>query len=246
MFSIPFLKSKEKKNRGKLDKVLIWMRRFLLFFLLSSLLAVWVFRFVPIRLTPLMLIRVCQQWSDGKSAKIQQKWVPIEKISAHMIHCVIASEDNKFLDHNGFDYEAIKKAKKQNKKGGKVYGASTISQQVAKNVFLWPRRSWIRKGLEAYFTVLIEIFWSKERIMEVYLNVVELGDGIYGVESASTFYYKHSSSKLNRYEAAMLATCLPSPLKYNPQKPTQKMLSKQLKIINLSKKVKQTSWGLHF
>ena len=243
MFSIPFHKNIKSKNRW--SRLLRWTRNLFLFFLLSSILSVLIARFLPVRFTTLMLIRSCQQWSGDRNLKMDCQWVPIDSISSHMIQSVIASEDNHFMTHWGFDFDAIKKAKKMNKKGGKVYGASTISQQVAKNVFLWPKRSWVRKGLEAYYTVLIEMMWPKKRIMEVYLNIVELGDGIYGVEAASRYYYKHSSAKLTRKESAMLAATLPNPLVYNPQKNSKKILLKRDKISHLSKKMKQTPWGLH-
>jgi len=244
MFSIPFHKNIKSKNRW--SRLLIWTRNLFLFFFISSILSVLVTRFLPVRFTTLMLIRSYQQWSDGRSLNMDCQWVPLDSISSHMIQSVIASEDNRFMTHRGFDFDAIKKAKKMNKKGGKVYGASTISQQVAKNVFLWPKRSWVRKGLEAYYTVLIELLWPKKRIMEVYLNIVELGDGIYGVESASRYYFKHSSAKLTGKEAALLAATLPHPLAYNPQNNRKKILLKRDKIFHLSKKMKQTTWGLRF
>ena len=243
MFHI--LSHKNTKNKSRWSRILIWARNLFLFFLLSSVLSVLIARFLPVRFTNLMLIRSCQQWSEDRPLKMDREWVPIDSISSHMIQSVIASEDNRFMTHWGFDFKAIGMAKKMNKKGGKVYGASTISQQVAKNVFLWPKRSWLRKGLEAYYTVLIETLWPKKRIMEVYLNIVELGDGIYGVEAASRYYYKHSSAKLTRKESAMLAATLPNPLVYNPQKNSKKILLKRDKISHLSKKMKQTPWGLH-
>jgi len=127
---------------------------------------------------------------------------------------VICSEDQNFLKHNGFDFDAIKKAMENNQKNSRIKGASTISQQVAKNVFLWQERSWFRKGVEAYFTFLIELFWSKERILEVYLNSVEMGNGIYGIEAASQYWFKKPASKLSKYEAVAIAAILPRPLKY--------------------------------
>ena len=153
-----------------------------LWFIAISIVSVLFFRFVPIPVTPLMLIRCVEQKWDGKEMKLKKDWVPLEKISSAMPLAVIAAEDQKFEEHFGFELEAIKKAEKYNKRhqGKKTKGASTISQQTAKNVFLWPNRSWVRKGFEVYFTFLIEIFWSKQRIMEVYLNVIEMGNGVYG------------------------------------------------------------------
>lgn len=213
----------------------IVLRRLVAFFFISTISITILYRFVPVTLTPLMVIRTVEQVSHGKGIKFDKSWVPIEKISPEMINAVVASEDNRFMEHWGFDFEAISKARKMNKKGKKIYGASTISQQTAKNVFLWPSRSWVRKGLECYFTVLIEIFWSKERIMEVYLNVAETGNGVYGVEAAAKKYYKKSAQKLTRQQAALIAASLPAPRRYNPSNPTAYLISRQKKIIHLMK-----------
>jgi len=169
---------------------------------------------VPVPITPLMLIRNIEQLQDDKKLVLKHDWVPIEAISKNLQLAVICSEDQNFLAHNGFDMEAIEKAIEHNKKGKRIRGASSISQQTAKNVFLWPQRSWFRKGLETYFTFLIELFWSKERIMEVYLNSIEMGNGVYGVEAASQFWFKKPAIKLNRNEAAAIAAILPNPRRY--------------------------------
>jgi len=161
-----------------------------------------------------MLIRNIEQLQDDKKLVLKHDWVPIEAISKNLQLAVICSEDQNFLAHNGFDMEAIEKAIEHNKKGKRIRGASSISQQTAKNVFLWPQRSWFRKGLETYFTFLIELFWSKERIMEVYLNSIEMGNGVYGVEAASQFWFKKPAIKLNRNEAAAIAAILPNPRRY--------------------------------
>lgn len=179
-----------------------------------SIVIVIFFKWVPVPITPLMLIRNIEQLQDDKKVVLKHDWVPIEEISKNLQLAVICSEDQNFLNHHGFDMKAIEKAINYNKKGKRVRGASTISQQTAKNVFLWPQRSWFRKGLETYFTFLIELFWSKERIMEVYLNSIEMGNGIYGVEEASKFWFRKSAIKLNRSEAAAIAAILPNPLKY--------------------------------
>jgi monofunctional biosynthetic peptidoglycan transglycosylase len=179
-----------------------------------SIVIVIFFKWVPVPITPLMLIRNIEQLQDDKKVVLKHDWVPIEEISKNLQLAVICSEDQNFLNHHGFDMKAIEKAINYNKKGKRVRGASTISQQTAKNVFLWPQRSWLRKGLETYFTFLIELFWSKERIMEVYLNSIEMGNGVYGVEEASKFWFRKSAIKLNRSEAAAIAAILPNPLKY--------------------------------
>ena len=153
--------------------------------------------------------------------------VSMSSISINAKLAVMASEDQLFPDHNGFDIKSITKALAYNKrKPGRVRGASTISQQVAKNVFLWQGRSWLRKGLEVYFTFMIELIWGKKRILEVYLNEAEMGKGIYGIEAASRKYFKHSASKLTRSEAAMIAACLPNPVRYTV-KPMSRYVAKK-------------------
>ena len=211
---------------------------FLIFFFSFSIIWVLLFSFINPPLTFLMVKRSYQQLLDEKrKVTIAKKWVSIENISPNMVKAVVASEDNKFMSHFGFDIEAIRKANYNNKKGRKVRGASTISQQTAKNVFLWPTRSYVRKVFEMYFTVLIEVFWSKERVMEVYLNVIEFGDGVYGVEAASRKYFNKSAKKLTRGEAALLAAILPSPLKRNPAKPSSYLLRRQAHILSLMEKI---------
>lgn len=161
-----------------------------------------------------MLIRCAEQKNEGKDMRLKHDWVPLEEINEKLQLAVVCSEDQNYLKHSGFDWGAIKKAMAQNKKGKRIRGGSTITQQTAKNVFLWPGRSYVRKGLEAYFTFLIEVIWSKERIMEVYLNSIEMGDGIYGAEAAAQHWYKKSAKNLTKDEAASIAAILPNPVKY--------------------------------
>lgn len=190
------------------------------FFIISIGLTI-IYRFVPVPITPLMVIRLVEQTFDSeKKVRLYKDWVPMSEISRHAPQAVFAAEDQKFLTHKGFDFEAMEKAWENNKKGKRIKGASTITQQTVKNVFLWPGRSYLRKGLEAYFTVLVELLWSKERIMEVYLNVIEMGNGIYGIEAASQAYYNKPAAKLNRNQAAMIAAVLPNPIRWTPTKPT--------------------------
>ena len=200
-----------------------------LFFFVSSLIFVLIYTVVNPPVTPLMLIRCTSQIFAGEKVVLKKKWVSIDAIAPSVQLAVVASEDNRFLTHHGFDFEAIEKARDFNEKkdGKKVRGASTISQQTAKNVFLWPQRSWLRKGLEAYFTVLIELIWSKKRIMEVYLNVIETGNGIYGVETASESYFNKSAIRLSPSESALIAAILPNPLKLNPANPSSYLYSRQ-------------------
>jgi monofunctional glycosyltransferase len=168
---------------------------------------------------PPFTITQLSSWVSGDGLK--RDYVNYDEMSPNIRLAVIASEDQLFPDHNGFDIENIKKALESNKKKKRIRGASTISQQVAKNVFLWQGRSWFRKGLEVYFTFMIELIWGKERILEVYLNVAEMGKGIFGVEAASQKYFKKPASKLTRTEAAMIAACLPNPKKYVVNPPTR-------------------------
>jgi monofunctional glycosyltransferase len=216
--------------RRILKKVLAVLRLLILFFISWSIFLVILYRFVPPPVTPLMVIRFFEQVFDSKTdVRFRKDWESMDNISPNLSLAVMASEDQHFLEHFGFDFEAIKKAYKSNtsKKKKITRGASTISQQVAKNVFLWPGRSWLRKGFEVYFTFLIEVCWSKERIMEVYLNVIEMGNGIYGAEAASEFYFKKSASKLNRDQAALIAAVLPNPIRWSPVKPSKYILKRK-------------------
>ena len=180
------------------SKILRFIRNLLLFFFVSTLLAVIIYRFVPVYVTPLMVIRSVQQIVSGDKPTCKHTWVSFDKISPHLPMAVIASEDNRFAEHNGFDFKEIEKAIKENEKRKRKRGASTISQQTAKNVFLWPQSSWVRKGLEVYFTFLIETFWSKERIMTVYLNSIEMGKGIYGAQATAKYKFNTTAAKLTK------------------------------------------------
>ena len=201
-------------------KVLRLLKWAILIFFSSSILITLIFRFINPPITPLMMIRVVEQIADGEKPTLKKDWVSIDEISTNMKLAVIASEDNNFESHFGVDFKAIQKANKLNQKGKKIRGASTITQQTAKNIFLWPARTWVRKGLELYFTGLVEVIWGKKRIMEVYLNMIEMGDGIYGVEAASQEYFHKSASKLSRSEAAAIAAVLPNPRRWRPDRPT--------------------------
>lgn len=209
------------------------IKNLIIFFFVSSVVAVAAYRFIPVYITPLMVIRTFGQVMDNKPVRLKHHWVPKEKISHHLPMAVIASEDNRFASHHGFDFVEINKAIKENKTRKKARGASTISQQTAKNVFLWPSSSWIRKGFEVYFTVLIELIWDKERIMEVYLNSIEMGDGIYGAEAVAQEHFHTSASKLNKGQCALIAASLPNPRKFNSAKPGSYMFKRQKKIMYL-------------
>ena len=192
-----------------------------------------------------MVIRLAEQAFDqDKEMRLQKDWVPRSQISKHAAQAVIAAEDQKFFDHKGFDFEAMEKAWENNKKGKRIKGASTITQQTVKNVFLWPSRSYIRKGLEAYFTFLVEFLWSKERILEVYLNVIEMGDGIYGIEAASQAYYQKPAEKISRSQAAMIAAVLPNPRRWTPTAPTSYIQGRQSWILRQMGNLKQVEFGI--
>jgi monofunctional biosynthetic peptidoglycan transglycosylase len=197
------------------QKLRIFFLKLILFLLAISLVSVIIFRWVPVPVTSLMIIRCIEQQANGKPVMLRKVWVPLGKISNNLQLAVVCSEDQNFLQHHGFDFEAIGKAFDHNKNSKHKRGASTISQQTAKNVFLWPYRSWIRKIFEVYFTFLIELCWNKERIMEVYLNVIEMGDGVYGAEAASRYYFHKSSKDLMNSEASFLAAILPNPIQFS-------------------------------
>lgn len=201
--------------------------KLLLGLFLFSILMVVIYKWVPVPFTPLMVIR----YFENPEEEIYHDWVPAEEISGNLKMAVIASEDQNFPNHNGFDYAAIQKAMEENKKGRRVRGASTISQQTAKNVFLWPQRSWFRKGLEVYFTFWIELLWSKERILEVYLNSIEMGKGIYGAEAAAQAWFGKSAENLTAYEAAAIAAILPNPRQYRAKPASSYIQGRQAWIV---------------
>jgi monofunctional biosynthetic peptidoglycan transglycosylase len=213
-----------KRISSILSKVLLW-------FLMVTVLWVLFYRFVNPPITLLMIQRNMERSSDDKPFKMEKEWVDFEDISNNMKRAAVSAEDQLFLKHIGFDVKAIEKAFKTNKKGKKIKGGSTISQQTAKNVFLWPGRSWVRKGFEAYFTLLIEILWSKERILEVYLNVIEMGDGVYGAEAAAQEYFGKSCRKLTKSQSALIAACFPNPRRWTPRKPTKYIKHRQYLIL---------------
>ena len=222
---------------GRIKKTILWI---VAAFFASTILSVVVLRWVPVWVTPLMLIRVCEQKAAGESIRLHHRWVPLEEISPSMSLAVMASEDARFLEHHGFDYKAIEHAAMRNMKHPEKQrlGASTITQQTAKNVFLWPGRSWLRKGLEAYFTVLIELFWTKQRIMEVYLNSIEMGDGIYGADAVAEWHFNTRASQLSKSQCALIAATLPNPLRFNSAKPSAYILKRQKRILHEMRFVK--------
>ena len=214
-----------------------WIKWIVVAFFASTILSVIAYRFIPVYFTPLMFIRCGQQLTSGESLTLRHHWVPIEEMSPSLPVAVMASEDQRFLEHHGFDFKAIEYAARRNREHPekRKLGASTISQQTAKNVFLWPGRSWVRKGFEAYFTTLIEIFWSKQRIMEVYLNSIEMGDGIYGADAVAEWHFHCQAKDLTRSECALITATLPNPRKFNSASPSSYMLKRRGQILHQMK-----------
>jgi monofunctional glycosyltransferase len=202
-----------------------WTKRLLLTLFLAQIAYTILLIWFPVVSTP----TIFGQWLLGKP--IYKEWVNLDQISEPMQRAVIASEDQEFEDHFGFDIDAIEKALKYNKTHKKKKGASTITQQVAKNVFLWQDRTWFRKGAEVYCTFLIELLWSKERILEVYLNIAEMGNGVFGCEAAAKRFFNKPAAKLTEQEAALIAACLPSPVKYRADKPSDYVRQRQRAIL---------------
>ena len=178
-----------------------------------------------------MLIRCVQQMGRGEEIRLRHRWVALDSMSMYMPVAVMASEDQRFLNHHGFDFVEIGNAIQERQQGKRRRGGSTISQQTAKNVFLWPAQSWVRKGLETYFTALIEVIWGKRRIMEVYLNSIEMGNGIYGAEAVAQLNFHRPASELTRANCALIAATLPNPLRFDSAHPSEYMLKRQTAIM---------------
>ena len=210
------IKTKNTGKKGFFGQIMRFFWKLIIWFNIISLFFVVLYKFVPVPYTPLMVIRYFENKSAGKDIETKHHWVPLENISKNLQKAVIASEDGRFFEHYGLDFSAMQKAAVGNFKGKKLKGGSTITQQTAKNVFLWQGRSYFRKALEAYYTVLIELIWGKERILEVYLNSIEMGDGIYGAQAATQHWYKKDCKSLTRMQAAGIAAILPNPRRFSP------------------------------
>lgn len=213
------------------------LRGLVILFFASSIFFTILYRWLPVPLTPLMVIRLAQQAGHGEKVRLRKHWVGLNEMSRYLPVAVIASEDQRFLQHHGFDFSAIQQAVGEHERTGRRRGASTISQQTAKNVFLWPESSWLRKGLEVYFTALIELCWSKERIMEVYLNVIEMGDGVYGAEAVAQLHFGCSAGELTRNQCALIAASLPNPLKLDSARPSRYLMRRQKAVMTQMKHV---------
>ena len=231
-------KPKARQNSSSFwSKISRFLFKILLWFFGISLFFVVLFKFVPVPFTPLMVIRAIENKAAGKEIYFSHDWEPIENISVNLQKAVIASEDGTFLIHNGFDFKALQKAYKNNERGRRIKGGSTISQQTAKNVFLWQGRSYFRKGLEAYFTVLIEFIWGKERIMEVYLNSIEMGDGVYGAQAATEHWYRKDAKSLTPIQAAGIAAILPNPRRFSATSSSSYINNRKAKIVRLMRTI---------
>jgi monofunctional biosynthetic peptidoglycan transglycosylase len=224
-------------NKTFFQKLKTFLWKGMLWFFGISILLVLIFKWIPVPFTPLMITRAIEQKMEGKEMTCSHDWVPLEDISINLQKAVIASEDGNFLKHSGFDFKAMQKAFKNNNRGKKLKGGSTISQQTAKNVFLWQGRSYVRKGLEAYFTFLIELIWGKERIMEVYLNSIEMGNGVYGAEAASEHWYRKKAKDLTKNQAAGIAAILPNPRKYKATNSSSYIEKRKNKIVRIMNQI---------
>lgn len=219
------------KKRAWWKRLLRGLALLVLGFLLASFGLVFLFRFVPVPVSAVLAQRWVESWSGGEF-KPRKTWMPLEDMAPSMGAAVIAAEDQNFAEHFGFDWKAIEKALEHNERSKRKRGASTLTQQTAKNLFLWTGRSWVRKGFEAYFTLLLEVGWSKKRILEVYLNIVEFGDGIFGAEAAARAHFGKSAKQLRPQEAALLAAVLPNPHRFKASAPSPYILGRQAWILN--------------
>ena len=219
------------------EKLKRFLWKSLLWFFGISIALVILFKWIPVPFTPLMVTRAIEQKLDGEEMTCSHHWESLENISPNLQKAVIASEDGNFLKHSGFDFKAMQKALKNNNRGRKLKGGSTISQQTAKNVFLWQGRSYVRKGLEAYFTFLIELIWGKERIMEVYLNSIEMGNGVYGAEAAANYWYNTTAINLTKNQAAGIAAILPNPRKFKASNSSAYIEKRKGKILRVMRHI---------
>jgi monofunctional glycosyltransferase len=223
-----------------ISRIFAWIFKVLLWFVLLTGAWVLLYKFIPIPVTITMLSNAIAHVNSEDPVLWKYDWTPIEAISPHIQLAVISAEDQKFPQHAGFDFQALEKAFENNQNGGRIKGGSTISQQTAKNAFLWQGRTWIRKGLEAYFTILIECIWGKKRILEVYLNIAEMGPGIYGVQAASETYFRKDAAQLSKSEAALIAAILPSPKRYSARNPGPYVRKRQAWILRQMRNLQGT------
>jgi monofunctional biosynthetic peptidoglycan transglycosylase len=228
---------------NKLTKLKMFLLKVVMLFFQASVFFIIIYRIVPVPVTPLQITRLFDQMAADKSLRLKKDWEPIDDLGKNICKAAITSEDIQFFNHYGFDFEQIWESfKAWFKYGKKLRGASTISQQTAKNLFFTPKRSWLRKVLEAYVTASIEILWTKKRILEVYLNIIEMGDGIYGAEAAAQFYFGKPAADLTKHEAALIVACFPNPIKWSPAKPTPFIKKKQAVIVKYMNRAAKLPW----
>ncbi len=203
-------------------RILIIIKKLTILFFLSSFVIVSIYKIFPPPITPFMIYRSINGLLEGELVGIQKQWANYEDISPNVLRAFAAAEDTRFMSHNGIDWKAVEEAVEYNKKhkGNRIRGASTITMQTSKNAFLLPYKNYVRKALETYFSYLIETYWGKKRILEVYANIIEFGKGIYGIEAASQYYFGTSAKKLTRRQSALIAAVLPNPRRWSPAKPT--------------------------
>jgi monofunctional biosynthetic peptidoglycan transglycosylase len=224
--------TKNKKSiKQKIFSIFKWILKFAIIFFILTVLLVFVMRWINPVTSSIMVQRQISGFISGDFDLVKYRWVNYDDVSKYVPIAFVAAEDQNFPNHFGFDFKQIEKALKENKRGKRIRGASTITQQVAKNLFLWEGKSFLRKGIEAYFTILIELLWDKKRILEVHINIVELGKDIFGVGVASLAYFKKPPSKLTLSQAALLAAVLPNPIKYSVIKPSGYVRGRQNWII---------------
>ncbi len=228
---------------NKLNKLKIFLLKVIMLFFQASVFFIVIYRIVPVPITPLPIVRLFDQMAEDKSLRLKKDWESIDDLGKNICKAAITSEDLQFFNHYGFDFEQIWESfKAWFNNGKKLRGASTISQQTAKNLFFTPKRSWLRKALEAYVTASIEILWTKKRILEVYLNIIEMGDGIYGAEAAAQFYFGKPAADLTKHEAALIVACFPNPIRWNPAKPTPFIKKKQAIIVKYMYRAGKLPW----
>lgn len=223
-----------------IGRLIIYLVIFLTIFTVSAVVAL---RFVPVTVTTMKIEKLFKNRAEH-GWRVRSQWVPLSEINIEMQKAVVATEDNNFLQHRGFDFEAIRLAIEERKSGKRRRGASTISQQTAKNLFCTTSQTWFRKGVESYFTVLIEALWNKQRIMEVYLNSIETHPTIYGVEETAQYFYHKPASKLNNYDAAMITTVLPSPARMNIAEPSNYMVRRSTQVRRLMRMIPPLDYNL--
>lgn len=237
------MKRTAKQLKNAWNGFVLWLKNLAMILFQVSLILIVLYRVVPVPITPFHVIRVFEQMFSSDEVRLNKSWRGLNDMGDKMVLASLTSEDPKFFLHFGFDFEQIQKSIERAVNGGKkLRGASTISQQTAKNLFFTPKRSWVRKVLEMYVTVCIEVLWTKRRIIEVYLNIIEMGNGIYGAEAAAQYYFHKPAIKLTNAEAAAIVACYPNPRRWHPNKPTRYIKRKQNIIVRNMRRLNDLPW----